>query len=255
MSFLETIVKDVKTEAHHLEASVESSALWKAAYEYRVPEAAVAVGGALLATAIVCTRSEGLARFLAQAPKVLLLEDTPGMARALRDGLHSQGLRVSWYRGANAASAEAEHLWGKMRFGSIPLDLKKYQYAVVDGDLGKKSLTGDQIVPRLRNDNPNMFIVGSSSQPDMNIDMQKAGADLAARKEVLVGLLASNRLPLSEALAAKRSVGSVADVQKKIDYITDHHSAPEYKPVWKSARTLVEKYMIPKKMRNPEKDN
>ena len=253
MSLYETIVKDVKAEAHKIEASVESSALWKAAYEYRVPEAAVAVGGALLATAIVCTRSQGLARFLENADKVLLLEDTPGMGRALRDGLHNQGLRVSWYRGANAA-ADGEHLWGKMRFGSIPLDLKKYKYAVVDGDLGKKSLTGEQIVPHLRDANPNIFVVGSSSQRTMNADMQKAGADLTSRKDLLVGLLASNHLPLSETLAAKRTVGSVADVQKNIDFITEHRRAPEYKPVWKSARTLVEKYTLPKRLRNPDKD-
>ncbi len=237
----EAFVKDVKSEAHHVVNDVETSSLWKTAYEYHVPEAIVGVGALAAATAIAFTHSQELVRLLTNAPRVLLIEDTPAMAKALRVGLNEQGLRVSWFRGANG-----NPLWGKKSIGSLPLSPQKYQFAVVDGDLGPNSLTGDKVVAGLRSQNPNIFIVGSSSVKDMNKDIRANGADIAANKALLIGVLSCKQLQLAEALRQRESPGVAPLAQGQLDRINNDHSLPEFKEAYESGKASIKKYLMGK---------
>ncbi|HEY9714347.1 MAG TPA: hypothetical protein V6C72_12830 [Chroococcales cyanobacterium] len=213
------------------------SNLWHSAYSeasaHPVATAAIAAGALVAAgAALYATRGRIGALFQTAKPDVLLIEDTPGMAKALRYALQEEGHEVTWVAGVK----QLEPLTGITPEGAeIPMAEGHWNVALVDGDLGKESLTGPQIVGTLKDNH--IMSVGTSTVESFNDEMLANGADAAANKSVVFGSILDHKLDLATAL---RMPGSA---QRALNSFKASLLSPESKELRQRADALLMKYM------------
>ena len=99
----------------------------------------------------------------------------------------------------------------------------------------------------LRQKNPDMFVLGSSSEASINTDLSAAGAHVASIKPVLLSVLAHNDLQIADAaVKAKTSDWTIA-TQLRLDYVQNNlNKEPALKEMRAAGKALIEKYLYPK---------
>lgn len=214
-----------------------ASSLWQAAYENpgksALAVAATAAGGAAL---IYAARKGHIAEHLPwKKPNVLLIEDTPGMALAFQDALKAGGHKVTWVTGIKSLNP----LTGIAPQGAeLSLAGRRFNIALVDGDLGKNMLTGPEIVGTLKSHK--IMSIGTSTTNDFNKSMLENGASIAANKGVLYSSLLGKRLDLKAALKQP----TVA--QEGLDALGNTLRLPENAQLRKLADETLGKFLLGK---------
>lgn len=218
-----------KTELLRAQQEQDSAAaLYKAAYDHPV---AFGIGAAAAVGAAVCAaRTGAVKRLLAGKPDVLLIEDTRAMGAVLRDALSENGHKVTWVTGIKSLNP----LTGiKAEGGELVLN-KGFKVALVDGDLGKASLSGPEIVGTLRD--RRIMSIGTSSVESFNTAMKSNGAAIVGNKATIYTSILGGKLDLQKALKAP------ARTQEELSIFAGSLMKPENDALRRAADSKLMRY-------------
>jgi hypothetical protein len=150
--------------------------------------------------------------------------------------LEKQGHPVTWVTGIKRLEplVGITPEGGELTFGARTLG-SKLKVALVDGDLGKGSLTGPEIVGALRQQR--VTSIGTSTLDSFNAAMRDNGAPITANKSVVFTSLANRQLDL------KAAIKSPQTVQYGLDELRAHILEPENEPARHYAESLLREYM------------
>ncbi len=220
----------VSTEKEESAGAV--SAMLNEVYEHPLRSAGIAAGVVAAGALLFASRGR-IAENLARKPGVLVIEDSPAMGLALSDVLKGNGHKVTWIKGVKSLnpltgiSAEGKDI---ALTGS-----KRFQIALVDGDLGKNALTGPEIVGTLKQHR--IMSIGTSTVSDFNTAMVANGAEIAANKAVVLSSLVGKKLDLKAALKVPEAA------QASLDAFGGALRLPENQAIRKAADAVLMKYM------------
>ncbi len=126
--------------------------------------------------------------------KILLVEDSVSMGKAIKTLLETQGHVVQWIVGLRSVSADSSNAIGIDEADQDDqVTPQEIDVAFVDGQLAGE-FTGPQVVSFLAANS--VPCLGISTQPDLNIEMVALGAKLGLKKPVaFVALVAGLLTP------------------------------------------------------------
>jgi len=212
-----------------------ASSLWKDAYENPVKTGLVVGSAALVVGGLAYAASKGrLGGLLSKQSEVLVIEDTPGMAKAFNAALESSGHKVTWVTGIKTLNPLVGFA---PEGGEIALN-KRFTAALLDGDLGKGRLTGPEIVGALRD--RKIMSIGTSSVEDFNVAIKANGGPfaIAANKGVVYMSVFSNKLDFRAAAKAP------SEAQAGLDALKAAMRAPENEALRKAADAKLTSFML-----------
>ena len=226
---LESLARGLGDRVNKVKQEVGDQAqhLWQEAYEHRGEGAVVAGAVAVGVVGLIAARGQ-LAR--AAAREVLLVEDSPYMAKAFKSTLEANGEKVTWLTGVRRVSP----LTGMTAAGKdVIFDPRKFKIAFVDGDLQGSYLQGEHVVHALRQGG--LTSIGTSSEVRFNQAMLDNGAKIAAPKATVLSALIHNSLDL------KAAVRAPAQTQVGLEHMTEALRGPSGKELRNSGDCLLMK--------------
>lgn len=203
----------------------QSHSLWQSAYEHKN---AIALG--LIAAGGLYASKGALSRLIAPAGRdVLLIEDTPYIAKTVKGLIEEQGHNVTWVTGVKQLKPfTAIGPDG----GDLALNLNRFRFAVVDGNLDG-ALKGPDIVGTLARHR--IASIAMSTDETINSAMRTNGAIADAPKPVFLTSLANGQLKIQDALASSKGL------QRRLDFMHAHFFDPQMETLRQNTDALLMK--------------
>jgi hypothetical protein len=227
-------LKLTKSElASNKEEASAASSLWQDAYNNPAKTGLELGAAALVAGGLVYAASRGRIGALGKQ-SVLVVEDTIGMGKAFTEALESSGHKVTWVTGIKSLKP----LTGFTADGGEIALNKRFNVALLDGDLGKDRLTGPEIVGALRD--RKIMSIGTSTVESFNNGIKANGGDFAitANKGVVYQSLFSKQLDL------RAAVKTPCEVQAGLDALKAVMRLPENEAARKAADARLMEHML-----------
>jgi CheY-like chemotaxis protein len=164
--------------------------------------------------------------------KVLVIEDSLAMGKALSEILIRQGHQVTWLTGVKTL----EPLAGTVHGGNdLSLNFDDFDFLIEDGELKGSAYQGVEIVNHA---SALLHCIGFSSQPEFNQKMVNNGAVFGAKKPVLLVALEAGVLKLEEAVAQQKEISLLL-----ADYDQTMPKNPQFSQPWQRVEQRLRELM------------